>query len=351
MPTTTCSPASMRRMRSQDLLDAQRPLLVPRPRQAEGLVPGRELDGPGPGVAAQGDGQGLEHDALDVVLGLGLGQAERVDLDAVAEAQVLGVLHAVALAADLLPQDAHGPELRVLLDEAHAGVDEEGDAGEHPPHELLRDPGLDGVEHGDRVGQRVGDLLDRRGPGLLEVVGADVDRVPLRDPLHRVGDHVGDEPHGRLGREGVRPAGQELLDDVVLGRPLERLGGDVLPFGGDDVEGQQPGGRGVDRHRRVHLVERDPLEQRGHVAPVGDGHADLPHLAARQHVIGVVARLRGQIEGHGQPGLALGQVRAVQLVGLGRRGVARVGAHHPRAIRGGKAMIHGRRILVSCDPS
>ena len=60
---------------------------------------------------------------------------ERVDLHAVAEAQVPGVLHAVALAAELLPQHAHRAQLRVLLDEAHAGVDEERDAPEDAAHE------------------------------------------------------------------------------------------------------------------------------------------------------------------------------------------------------------------------
>jgi hypothetical protein len=74
----------------QHLLDAQRPLLVPRPRQAERLVPGRQLHRAGARVLRQRDAEHLEHDALDVVLGLGLGEAERVDLHAVAEARSLG---------------------------------------------------------------------------------------------------------------------------------------------------------------------------------------------------------------------------------------------------------------------
>ena len=193
------------------LLDAQRPLLVPGAGQAERLVPGGQLDRARAGVAPERDGERLQHDPLDVVLRLGLGQAERVDLDAVAEAQVLGVGHAVALAAELLPEDAHRAQLGVLLDEAHAGVDEEGDPPEHLAHQLPRgrlvtgvggvDPLARRVEHRDRVGHRVGDLLHGRGAGLLQVVGADVDRVPLGDVLDRVGDHVGDQPHrGRGGK-------------------------------------------------------------------------------------------------------------------------------------------------------
>ena len=85
----------------QHLLDPQAPLLVPGAGEAHRLVPGGQLDRAGAGVAAEGHGQRLEHDPLDVVLRLGLGQAEAVDLDAVAEAQHLLVGDAVALAADL----------------------------------------------------------------------------------------------------------------------------------------------------------------------------------------------------------------------------------------------------------
>ena len=190
-------------LEGQHLLDAQRPLLVPRAREAERLVPGRQLDRAGARAAAQRHGERLEHDALHVVLGLRLGEPERVDLHAVAEAPQLGVLHAVALAAQLLPQQRHRAQLRVLLDEAHAGVDEERDAPEHLRHDRLVDALAHGVEHGDGVGHREGDLLHRRRSRLLEVVGADVDRVPLRDVLDRVGDDVGDQPHRRR-RAGTR---------------------------------------------------------------------------------------------------------------------------------------------------
>ena len=69
----------------------------------------------------------------------------------------------------------------------------------------------------------------------------------------RVGDRVGDQPHARAGGEGVGSAAQVLLEDVVLGRALELILGHALLLGGDDVQRQQPGGGGVDRHRRVHL--------------------------------------------------------------------------------------------------
>ena len=119
-----------------------------------------------------------------------------------------------------------------------------------------------------------------------------------------------------------------------------------IPFSsrGDDVERQQPRRRRVDRHRRVHLVERDPVEQRVHVALVRHRHPDLADLAARELVVGVVARLRRQVERDAQPGLALGQVAPVQLVGLARGRMARVGAHHPGPVGLLQAVAHASEV-------
>ena len=198
------------------------------------------------------------------------------------------------------------------------------------------------IEDGHRGRHREGDLLDRRGARLLQVVRADVDRVPLRHLLDREGDHVRDQLHRGAGRERVGAPREVLLDDVVLGGALERCAVDAVVLGRDDVEREQPGGRGVDRHRRVHLVEWDAVQQGRHVALVGHRHADLADLAARELVIGVVARLRGQVEGDRKARLALREVRAVQLVGLLRRGVTRVRAHHPRAVGLLQTRLHGQ---------
>jgi hypothetical protein len=328
------------RLHREDLLDPQAPLLVPGTGEAQGLVPRRQLDRAGSGVAAECHGQRLEHDAGDVVLGLGLGQAEAVDLDAVAKSQQLGVGDAVALAADLLPHPAHRAQLRVLLDEANAGVDEERDAAEDPGEVLLRDLAarLDLVQDRDGGGERVGGLLDGSRSRLLQVVAADVDRIPLGDLVHRERDRVGDEPHRGAGREGVGAAGQELLDDVVLRRARQRGALDAVLLCDRHVEGEQPGGGRVDRHGSVHLAQRDLVEQRVHVALVHDRDADLAHLAAGQLSVGVVPRLRGEVEGDREAGLPLGQVPPVELVGSRRVGVPRVGAHHPGAVALGQAV-------------
>jgi hypothetical protein len=69
-----------------------------------------------------------------------------------------------------------------------------------------------------------------------------------------------------------------------------------LPFGHRDVERQQDDRRRVDRHRRGYAVERDPVEERGHVVERSDRHADPSDLAGGQRVVGVVPHLRRQIE-------------------------------------------------------
>ena len=161
----------------------------------------------------------------------------------------------------------------------------------------------------------------------------------LRHLVDAEGDHVGDQPHRGLGREGVGAAREVLLDDVVLGRARQLRALDPVLLGDGDVEAEQPGGGGVDRHRGVHLVERDPVEQLVHVALVGDRDADLADLAAGEDVVGVVAGLGRQVEGDREAGLALGQVAAVELVGAAGVGVAGVGAHHPGAVALGKSVV------------
>ena len=315
----------------EDLLHAQRPLLVPRPRQAERLVPGRKLHRARARVLRQRHRQHLEQDAVDVVLRLLLGQAERVHLHAVAEAAVLLARHAVALAGDLVPQLGEGAHLAQLGDEAQARIDEERDAPDH----LLEGAALDlarrlhGVEHGHRGRQRKGEFLHRRRARLLQVVGAHVHRVPFRHLAAREQDHVLDQPHRGRGREHVGAARQIFLDDVVLDGALERRARRALLVGDRDVERHQPRRGGVDGHRGVHGGERNAGKQRPHVAEMVDRHADLADLAGRQGMIGVVAGLGRQIEGDREAGLALREVRAIEPVRIGRGRMARIGADEP----------------------
>ena len=324
-------------LESEHLLQPQRPLLVPRTREAERLVPRRQLQRAGAGVLRERHAEHLEHDPLHVVLGLRLGQPERVDLHAVAEPAHLRVLHAVALAGDLSQSSTKARILHVSSTNRTPALTK----NEIRPTTFSKSSSetwpdsFTCVEHRDGRAERVGELLGGRRAGLLEVVAADVDRVPLRDLVNRVADHVADQAQGVLGREHVGPAGEVLLDDVVLGGAGE-LRGDllrrevgVLLLGDDLVHRQHPHRDRVDGHRGVHLGERDLVEQLPHLAQVRHRYADLADLAARHDRVGVVAGLGRQVEGHREPRLALGEVGAVERVGRGRRRVAGVGAHHP----------------------
>ena len=187
----------------QDLLHAQRPLLVPWTRQAERLVPGRQLHRPRARVLRQRHRQHLDENPGDVVLRLLLGQPERIDLHAVAEQPLLRVIDAVALGGDLVPELGEGAHLAHLGDEAQPRIDEERDAADHLPERAGLDFAgpFDGVEHGDRGGQREGELLHRRRSGLLQVVGAHIHGIPFRHRPRGEQNRVLDETHGRRRRK------------------------------------------------------------------------------------------------------------------------------------------------------
>ena len=204
----------------EDLLHPQRPLLIPGPGKPERLVPGRQLDGAGASVLRQRDSQHFEQNAIDVVFSLRLGQTQRVDLHAVPEQPVLGVCHAVALARDLVPHFGECAHLAHFGDEAHSGVDEKRHAADDVAefsfwHLAGR---LDRIEHGDAGRQRESELLHRCRAGFLQMIGADVGRVPLRNVLGREHDGVLDQPQRWLWRENIGTARQIFLDDVVLDR-------------------------------------------------------------------------------------------------------------------------------------
>ena len=311
------SPYSSRSVsKSEDLLHAQRPLLIPRPRQPECLVPGRQLHGARPRPFRQRHRQHLDQDAGDIVFRLLLGQAERIDLHAVAEQPLLGIGHAITLACDFIPQFGERAHLADFGDEAQPGIDEKRNAPDHLAEFVLRAlPGrFDRIEHADRGGERKGEFLHRRRARLLQMVGADVHRIPLRHFLGREQDHVLGQPHRRHRRKHISSARQIFLDDVVLRRAGELLARYALFVGERRIEREQPSRCRVDRHRGVHFAERDTVEQCPHVADMRNRHANLADLAFGERMIAVVTGLGRQIEGDRKPGLPLAQILTVERV-------------------------------------
>src|SRR5213596_3458365 len=270
------------------------------------------------------------HDALpiyDVVLGLLRRQHAPRGLRVEAQGQRPRIARAERVPHNPGPEPPRRPELRDFFDEVVVGVEEERELR----RELVdREAGVERrADVGHTVGERERDLLDRGGARLAHVIPRDRDRVPARHVVPAVGEGVGDQPH-RGGRgEDVGPARDVLLEDVVLHGPGQGRRGDPTPLRRGHVEGEQDGRRGVDRHRRGHAVERDPLEEVFHVLDRGDRDPHLADFAARHRRVRVIAHLRRQIEGDRQPRLALLEQEAVALVRLGGRAETGVLPHGP----------------------
>ena len=81
-----------------------------------------------------------------------------------------------------------------------------------------------------------------------------------------------------------------------------------------------------------------------HVADMRNRDADLADLAARQRVVAVIAGLSRQIEGDRQAGLALGEILAVEPVGLAGGRVAGIGAEDPGLVPGRRKRIFTFRL-------
>src|SRR5205085_192379 len=81
------------------------------------------------------------------------------------------------------------------------------------------------------------------------------------------------------------PAGDVLLEDVVLGGAAQLLGLDILLLADQLVEQQQDARWGVDRHRGRYLVQRDPVERQAHVVDRVDRHSGPPDLAERPRIV------------------------------------------------------------------
>ena len=184
----------------------------------------------------------------------------------------------------------------------------------------------------DAVGERVGQLEVGRGPGLLDVVAGDRDRVEPRHVRRGEREDVGDDPHRRRRRVDVGVADHELLEDVVLDGPGQLLGRDALLLGRHDVEREDRQHRAVHRHRHAHLVQRDAVEELAHVVDRVDRHTGHADVAGHPRVVAVVAAVGGQVERDRQALLPGGEVAPVERVGLLGGGEAGVLPDRPRLV-------------------
>ena len=105
----------------------------------------------------------------------------------------------------------------------------------------------------------------------------------------------------------------------------------------DDEERQHRQHRAVHGHGHRDLVERNAVEQNAHVVDGVDGDAGHAHIARHARMIGIVAAMRGEIEGDGNALLTGGEVAPVEGVGILGRREAGILAYGP-----GTLHIHGR---------
>ena len=96
------------------------------------------------------------------------------------------------------------------------------------------------------------------------------------------------------------------------------------------VEREQDRRGRVDRHRRRHLAERNPGEERLHVVERVDRHTLAPDLAQRAGMIRVVAHQRRHVERRREARLTVLEQVAEPLVRLRRRAEARELPHRPQ---------------------
>src|SRR5437667_9942347 len=137
------------------------------------------------------------------------------------------------VADDPGPHPTSRPELGDLLEQLGPGGEKERQpTGEVVDRQAAPDRGL---AVGDRVGKREGKLLGCSRARLPHVVAGDRDRVPTWELGGTELEDVGNEAHRWAGRKDPRPAGDVLLEDVVLGRPRDPLPRDAALLGSRDV--------------------------------------------------------------------------------------------------------------------
>ncbi len=272
----------------------------------------------------------LDRGADDVVVRVLLGQAHARCL-AVGAKHLRPVGLRAKLGHDPVPECPRGAQLRHLHEQVHSDSEEEAQPSrEGVDLQPLRHRRAD-IFH--TVGERVSELLHRRRSGLVHVIAADRDRVELRHLRRAISDHVGDDPHARLGRIDVGVADRELFQDVVLDRARQLGVRDSLLLSGDDEEGHDRKNRAVHRHADRHLVERDSVEEQFHVLDGIDRDSRHPHVAGNARIVAVVAAVCGEVEGDRQALLPRLQIAAVESVRLLRCREAGVLADGPRPAR------------------
>ena len=89
------------------------------------------------------------------------------------------------------------------------------------------------------------------------------------------------------------------------------------------------------------------MKKCAHVSEVRNWYAHFSDFTVCKNMVWVVPGLCGKVEGNGQPGLALGQVGAVQLIRRRSSGMAGIGSHQPWVVAtGGIGVSHASSMAM-----
>ena len=181
------------RFKGHNLLHSHGPLLIPRAGKAECFVPCRKLNRPRARIFGQGDSQHFNEDAIHIVFGLLFSKSQGIHLNPVAKAAIFRIAHTITGFADFVPKIDESAHFAHFSDKPDASIHKK----RYPPHKFreifLRDLTAQFVQHGGGCGKRKGKFLFRGRSGLLQVVGADIHRVPLWNMLITIFRNIGDE--------------------------------------------------------------------------------------------------------------------------------------------------------------
>ncbi|MPN21900.1 hypothetical protein SDC9_169282 [bioreactor metagenome] len=147
-----------------------------------------------------------------------------------------GIFGAKALAHDLRPQAAGGPEFGHLFQKVIMGRKEEGQLrGKMVYFQAGTDGCLD-VFNG--IGQGKGHLLHGRGPGFPDVIARNADGVPVGHFFFTILEDVRDQAQTGCGRENISSPRYIFFKDVILDGAAQLFGGHALFLAYGNVHSQ-----------------------------------------------------------------------------------------------------------------
>ena len=131
------------------------------------------------------------------------------------------------------------------------------------------------------------------------MVSGDTDAV---EPGHFFGckfKDIRDNFHGHFRWVDIGVPDHEFFQDIVLDGSVELLKGCSLFQSGHNIEGHDGKYGPIHGHGYRHLVKRDLVEKDLHIQNGINGHPRLPHISHNPFVVGIIAPVSGQVEGHG----------------------------------------------------